>query len=91
MNYWTVIPAAGQGKRMNAGISKQWIELLGRPVLAYTLDVFEKDPKCKGVILVGSQQELKADERFCTEHSNIQKCVKSFQVEVSGSIVCMKG
>ena len=64
MNYWTVIPAAGQGKRMNAGIAKQWIELLGRPVLAYTLDVFEKDPNCKGVILVGSEQELKQMNEF---------------------------
>jgi 2-C-methyl-D-erythritol 4-phosphate cytidylyltransferase len=64
VNYWTVIPAAGQGKRMNAGISKQWIKLLGRPVLAYTLDVFEKDPKCTGVILVGSQQELEQMNEF---------------------------
>jgi 2-C-methyl-D-erythritol 4-phosphate cytidylyltransferase len=64
VNYWTVIPAAGQGKRMNAGIAKQWIELLGRPVLAYTLDVFEKDPNCKGVILVGSEQELKQMKEF---------------------------
>ncbi|KZE68262.1 2-C-methyl-D-erythritol 4-phosphate cytidylyltransferase [Fictibacillus phosphorivorans] len=64
MNYWTVIPAAGQGKRMNAGISKQWIELLGKPVLAHTLDVFEKDPLCEGVILVGSKQELKQMQQF---------------------------
>ncbi|MCM3719727.1 2-C-methyl-D-erythritol 4-phosphate cytidylyltransferase [Fictibacillus phosphorivorans] len=58
MNYWTVIPAAGQGKRMNAGISKQWIELLGEPVLKHTVDVFEKDPACSGIILVGSEREL---------------------------------
>jgi 2-C-methyl-D-erythritol 4-phosphate cytidylyltransferase len=64
VKYWTVIPAAGQGKRMNAGISKQWIELLGRPVLAHTLDVFEKDPACAGVILVGSKQELKQMQDF---------------------------
>ncbi|GGB70978.1 2-C-methyl-D-erythritol 4-phosphate cytidylyltransferase [Fictibacillus barbaricus] len=64
MNYWTVIPAAGQGKRMNAGISKQWIELLGKPVLAHTLDVFEKDPACAGIILVGSEQELQQMQNF---------------------------
>lgn len=64
MNYWTVIPAAGQGKRMNAGISKQWIELLGEPVLKHTLDVFEKDPACLGIILVGSERELKQMQDF---------------------------
>ncbi|MFE1246188.1 2-C-methyl-D-erythritol 4-phosphate cytidylyltransferase [Fictibacillus sp. NPDC058756] len=64
MNYWTVIPAAGQGKRMNAGISKQWIELLGSPVLKLTLDVFEKDPACSGIVLVGSERELKQMQDF---------------------------
>jgi 2-C-methyl-D-erythritol 4-phosphate cytidylyltransferase len=64
VNYWTVIPAAGQGKRMNAGIAKQWIELLGKPVLAHTLDVFETDPECVGVILVGSQRELDHMQEF---------------------------
>ncbi|OOE09555.1 2-C-methyl-D-erythritol 4-phosphate cytidylyltransferase [Fictibacillus arsenicus] len=64
MNYWTVIPAAGQGKRMNAGISKQWIELLGEPVLKHTLDVFEKDPVCSGIVLVGSERELKQMQDF---------------------------
>jgi 2-C-methyl-D-erythritol 4-phosphate cytidylyltransferase len=64
VNYWTVIPAAGQGKRMNAGISKQWIELLGEPVLKHTLDVFEKDPACSGIVLVGSERELKQMQDF---------------------------
>jgi 2-C-methyl-D-erythritol 4-phosphate cytidylyltransferase len=64
VNYWTVIPAAGQGKRMNAVISKQWIELLGEPVLKHTLDVFEKDPACSGIVLVGSERELKQMQDF---------------------------
>jgi 2-C-methyl-D-erythritol 4-phosphate cytidylyltransferase len=77
VNYWTVIPAAGQGKRMNAGISKQWIELLGKPVLAHTLHVFEKDPHCEGVILVGSEKELQQMQNF----------VESFQYQKVRKIV----
>lgn len=77
MNYWTVIPAAGQGKRMKAGISKQWIELLGKPVLAHTLHVFEKDPLCEGVILVGSEKELQQMQDF----------VESFQYQKVRKIV----
>jgi 2-C-methyl-D-erythritol 4-phosphate cytidylyltransferase len=64
VNYWAVIPAAGQGKRMNADVSKQWIDLLGKPVLAHTLEVFESDRSCDGITLVGSQQELEQLDRF---------------------------
>jgi 2-C-methyl-D-erythritol 4-phosphate cytidylyltransferase len=36
-----VIPAAGQGTRMNAPINKQYLTLNGKPILAHTLEVFE--------------------------------------------------
>ncbi|NNU90934.1 MULTISPECIES: 2-C-methyl-D-erythritol 4-phosphate cytidylyltransferase [Anoxybacillus] len=57
MNYHVVIPAAGQGKRMNAGINKQFIELEGIPVIIHTLRVFERDDFCQGVVLVINDQE----------------------------------
>ncbi|MBS2967308.1 2-C-methyl-D-erythritol 4-phosphate cytidylyltransferase [Metabacillus sp. KIGAM252] len=57
MNYEVVIPAAGQGKRMNAGKNKQFIELEGKPVIAHTLSVFEADPSCTGIILVINEAE----------------------------------
>ncbi|AZB41229.1 2-C-methyl-D-erythritol 4-phosphate cytidylyltransferase [Bacillus sp. FJAT-42376] len=57
MNYEVVIPAAGQGKRMNAGMNKQFIELEGKPVIAHTLAVFEEDPACSGIILVINEAE----------------------------------
>ncbi|CAM3439974.1 2-C-methyl-D-erythritol 4-phosphate cytidylyltransferase [Halomonas lysinitropha] len=34
---WLVVPAAGQGRRMGAGHPKQYLPLVGRPVLACTL------------------------------------------------------
>lgn len=34
---WLVVPAAGRGRRMGAGRPKQYLPLLGRPVLAHTL------------------------------------------------------
>ncbi|KFZ43483.1 2-C-methyl-D-erythritol 4-phosphate cytidylyltransferase [Anoxybacillus flavithermus] len=57
MNYHVVIPAAGQGKRMNAGINKQFIELGGVPVIIHTLRVFERDDFCQGIVLVINNQE----------------------------------
>ncbi|AST05840.1 2-C-methyl-D-erythritol 4-phosphate cytidylyltransferase [Anoxybacillus flavithermus] len=57
MNYHVVIPAAGQGKRMNAGINKQFIEIEGIPVIIHTLRVFERDDFCQGIVLVINDQE----------------------------------
>jgi 2-C-methyl-D-erythritol 4-phosphate cytidylyltransferase len=51
MFYEVVIPAAGQGKRMNAGKNKLFIELSNIPIIVYTLRVFENDPNCKGIVL----------------------------------------
>lgn len=34
---WLVVPAAGRGQRMGAGLPKQYLPLAGRPVLAHTL------------------------------------------------------
>jgi 2-C-methyl-D-erythritol 4-phosphate cytidylyltransferase len=64
VDYWAVIPAAGLGKRMNAGIPKQWIELKGKPVLSYTVEVFESDPSCKGIVLAANQQEIEQMHEF---------------------------
>ncbi|QPL45398.1 2-C-methyl-D-erythritol 4-phosphate cytidylyltransferase [Halomonas sp. A40-4] len=35
---WLVVPAAGQGRRMEADRPKQYLTLLGRPLLAHTLE-----------------------------------------------------
>lgn len=57
MFYEVVIPAAGQGKRMNAGKNKLFIELSGIPLIIYTLRVFEADQNCRGIILAINPQE----------------------------------
>jgi 2-C-methyl-D-erythritol 4-phosphate cytidylyltransferase len=57
MSYEVVIPAAGQGKRMNAGKNKLFIELSGIPIIIYTLRVFENDKNCQGIILAINPQE----------------------------------
>ncbi|MCG7343326.1 2-C-methyl-D-erythritol 4-phosphate cytidylyltransferase [Sporosarcina sp. ACRSL] len=52
MNTYTVmLPAAGRGRRMGAGFNKLFLEMAGKPILMHTLDVFEQDPACSGMIL----------------------------------------
>ena len=38
-----IILAGGKGTRAGANIPKQFIEVMGKPVLAYTLEVFENN------------------------------------------------
>lgn len=49
--FWTVIPAAGVGKRMKADRPKQYLELHGRTVLEHTLSRFLDHPKISGVVV----------------------------------------
>lgn len=58
MDYYVVIPAAGQGKRMNVGMNKLFIPLNQIPVIIHTLNVFDQDENCKGVILAVNENEV---------------------------------
>ena len=44
MNYFALIPAAGVGARMAVGYPKQYLPLLGRPMLRHTVEAFLRSP-----------------------------------------------
>ncbi len=44
MQATVLIPAAGTGRRMGGSVSKQYLELAGKPILAHTLALFENHP-----------------------------------------------
>ena len=53
-----IVLAAGQGRRMRTKIQKQYLELDGKPVLYYSLHVFERSEMIDDIILVvGEGQE----------------------------------
>lgn len=47
-----VILAGGVGNRLGAGIPKQFVEILGKPILAYTIEPFEKHPDVDCILVV---------------------------------------
>ena len=58
-----LILAGGVGNRLGAKIPKQFIEVLGKPVLAYTIEAFEKHPEIDAIAVVciqGWEQVLQA-------------------------------
>lgn len=58
-----IVLAAGKGTRMNAGINKQFLTLKGKPILAHTLDAFERIPSVREIIAVISKNEYGMFER----------------------------
>ncbi|MBB6063888.1 2-C-methyl-D-erythritol 4-phosphate cytidylyltransferase [Pseudoxanthomonas broegbernensis] len=48
---WAVVPAAGQGMRFGGQVPKQYQEVAGRPLLAYTLDALLGHPAVAGAVL----------------------------------------
>ena len=47
-----VILAGGVGNRVGAQVPKQFIEVMGKPVLAYTVEVFQNHPQIDGIEVV---------------------------------------
>ena len=52
MKNYVIILAGGIGKRMGLDVPKQFIEVLGKPVLAYTIEAFEKHPEIDAILVV---------------------------------------
>lgn len=72
MNYVVVIPAAGSGKRMNAGKNKLFLSIQNVPVIIHTLRVFEADCFCKSIYLTINPAEKDFFEQLLQQYG-IQK------------------
>ncbi|MCR4755521.1 MAG: 2-C-methyl-D-erythritol 4-phosphate cytidylyltransferase [Lachnospiraceae bacterium] len=53
-----IVLAAGSGSRMNLNVKKQYMLLNDKPLLAYSMDVFEKSDIITDVILVTSKEDI---------------------------------
>ncbi len=58
MNTTVLVPAAGMGRRMGASINKQYLQLGGRPVLAHTLELFERHPAIRSIYPIIPADEI---------------------------------
>ena len=48
---WALIPAGGQGRRMQSAIPKQYLPLLGRPVILHTIERLCAHARIQGVLV----------------------------------------
>lgn len=48
---WAIVPAAGRGERFGTAAPKQYAQLLGRPVLSWSIGALLAEPSIDGVIV----------------------------------------
>lgn len=73
VRHWAVIPAAGTGKRMQAGVPKQYLEIDGRTILEITLRQFCYSPLIESVIVALSSDDNYFDQLEISSHGKINR------------------
>ncbi|MSM39869.1 MAG: 2-C-methyl-D-erythritol 4-phosphate cytidylyltransferase [Geobacter sp.] len=58
MKVIALIPAAGMGKRMGAGINKQYLLVAGIPIVAHTIAVFDSSPLVDEIYVISPLDEI---------------------------------
>lgn len=91
-----LILAGGIGSRLGAEIPKQFVEVLGRPVLAYTIQAFQKHPLIDAIEVVCLEsyieelQKIKEKYHF-TKLRWVAKGGATFQESVLNGIYHLEG
>lgn len=84
-----MILAGGNGSRVGADRPKQFIEVLGRPILAYTIDIYEKNSKIDAIEIVCHKEWIGYVKNIVSE----EKMTKVKWIVVGGktfleSVIC---
>jgi 2-C-methyl-D-erythritol 4-phosphate cytidylyltransferase len=73
MNVSVLIPAAGHGRRMGGSLSKPYLEVAGRPILAHTLSLFQQHAQIDQIYLVVSAEAIEHCRREIVERFAFSK------------------
>ena len=63
-----IILSAGKGTRMESSISKQYIDVLGKPVIYYTLDAFENSIVDEIILVISEQDRNYVEETIIKKY-----------------------
>lgn len=91
-----VILAGGTGTRVGAGIPKQFIKINEKPILAYTLDIFQNDDNIDAIEIVCHKDWQDEVENICEKYGISKKrwlCTggETFQESTMKGILNLKG
>jgi len=68
-----IIPAAGSGKRLNNKQQKQYLEIQGKPLLFYTLQIFQKSDRIDEIVVVAPKDNIEHTRKKIVEKFNFSK------------------
>ncbi|MCR5584929.1 MAG: 2-C-methyl-D-erythritol 4-phosphate cytidylyltransferase [Lachnospiraceae bacterium] len=71
---YAIVLAGGSGKRFGGDVPKQYRELCGKPVIAWSLLAFQKS-SADGIILVCSEKDIDFCKKEIIEKYGITKCL----------------
>jgi len=83
-----IIPAAGSGKRLKSKTKKQYLKIQGKPLLFYTLQVFQKSKNIDEIVVVAPKNELTLTRKGIVEKFKFSKvkCVVEGGIERQDSV-----
>lgn len=95
MNY-VIIIAGGVGSRLGAKVPKQFVEVLGKPIIAYTMEHFQNHPEIDGIELVcvdGFQDYLQriADKYGISKVKKIVKGGSEYERSIMNGVAGLEG
>lgn len=71
-----IFPAAGASRRMGGGVNKNFLELMGEPILIRTLKTFSQVERVNFLIVVVAAQEVAIVEKLLGAEKNLKpRCV----------------
>lgn len=95
MNY-VIIIAGGVGSRVGATVPKQFVEVLGKPIIAYTMECFQKHSEIDAIELVcvdGYQEKLMgiAEQYGITKLIKIVKGGSEYERSIMNGVEGLRG
>lgn len=75
MKYSAIVLSAGVGSRMNSDVPKQYLDLLGYPVIYYSLKAFQ-DSEAEEIVLVTGEEDIEYCKKEIVEKYNLTKVKK---------------
>ena len=53
-----VVLAGGSGTRLGSALPKQFLEIEGKPIIAYTIEAFQKNPRIDEIVVVSRAENV---------------------------------
>lgn len=93
---YLVLIAGGVGNRLGASVPKQFVEVFGKPIIAYTMEHFQNHPEIDAIELVcvdGYQEHLKSivDKFGITKVIKIVKGGSEYERSIMNGVAGLEG